>query len=147
VTSPRAIGFTLLELLVVVAIVALLLVLVLPSYQVHLNAMRRAMASATLLEVMIRQEQFFLEHKRYAERLTDLDYPGHPYAIDREGNPVPDQAQDRTYLIELATAGYSYTLSATPVLSQAADRACGTLSLDSAGIKRASGERTARECW
>jgi type IV pilus assembly protein PilE len=140
-------GFTLLELLIVVALVSLLLVLLLPSYQVQLYGMRRALASAALLEAMIRQEQFFLEHKRYAERLIDLDYPGHPYAIDRQGNPVPEQAQERTYLIDLVTDGHSYTLSATPQLSQSADQDCGTLSLDSAGVKRVSGERAVRECW
>jgi type IV pilus assembly protein PilE len=147
VIAGRRRGFTLLEILVVVAIVSLLMVLLVPSYQVQLHAMRRALACAALQEAMLRQEQFFLENKRYAERLIELDYPGHPYAIDREGSPVSDHAQDRTYLIELVTDGHSYMLSATPQLSQSADRACGTLSLDSAGTKRVSGDRAVRECW
>jgi type IV pilus assembly protein PilE len=143
----RSTGFTLLELLVVVVIVALLLLLGLPTYQRYLLDTRRALASATLLEAMIRQEQFFLEHKRYAQRLTELNYPTHPYAIDREGNRVADEAADRTYVIDLETGENSYTLRATPQLSQTGDRLCGTLMLDSAGIKRVSGERAARECW
>lgn len=145
--AERPSGFTLLELLIAVTIVSLLLVLLLPSFQAQLYAMRRALASATLLEGMIRQEQFFIEHKRYAEQLIDLDFPSHPYAIDLEGNPVSEQAQNRTYLINLVTDGQTYTLSATPQLSQSADRDCGTLSLDSAGIKRVSGKRAVRECW
>lgn len=140
-------GFTLIELLVVVIIAAFLLMLALPSYQRYLLDTRRALASAALLEVMIRQEQYFLDHKRYAESLTELDFPGHPYAIDREGTVIADAADDRTYLINLETVESAYTLSATPQLDQAVDRSCGTLSLDSTGVKRASGDRPARDCW
>ncbi len=140
-------GSTLLELIAVVVIVAVLLVLALPAHQRHLQNMRRALASAVLLEAMLRQEQYFLDHKRYAQRLTELDYPAHPYYIDREGQVVPPLSDERTYLIELATGADSYTLSATPQLGQAADRSCGTLSLDGLGVRRASGERGARECW
>jgi type IV pilus assembly protein PilE len=146
-TPQRNCGFALLELVVVVVIVALLLVLTLPSYQRHLMNMRRALAGAALMEAMIRQEQFFIEHKRFAQRLTDLDYPAHPYAIDREGRVVAGQAEDRTYLIELQAGEHAYTLSATPQLGQAADLLCGALSLDSAGIRRASGALPVRECW
>lgn len=146
-TPRRSTGFTLLEVIVVVVIVALLLVLALPSYQRYLRDTRRALASAALLEAMTRQEQFFLDHKRYAQRLTDLNYPTHPFALDREGNLLSDEAADRTYVIDLQIAENSYTLRATPQLNQAGDRLCGTLSLDSAGIKRVSGERAARECW
>jgi type IV pilus assembly protein PilE len=147
VTLRRSSGFALLELLVVVVIVALLLVLTLPSYQRHMMTMRRALAGAALMEAMMRQEQFFIEHKRYAQRLTDLDYPAHPYAIDREGRVVSGQADDRTYRIDLETGENAYSLSATPQLGQASDLLCGTLSLDSTGTKRASGARPARECW
>lgn len=145
--SPRGGGFTLLELLAVVVIVTLLLVLTVPSYQRSMLNMRRALASAALLEVMMRQEQFFVDHKRYAQRLTDLRYPTHPYAIDREGRVVSDQARDRTYLIDLAPGDDTYTLWATPQLGQTADQSCGTLSLDARGTRRASGERPVQECW
>lgn len=146
-TPGRSAGFTLLELLVVVVIVALLLVLALPSYQSYARDMRRALAGAALLEATIRQEQFFLDHKRYARRLTELGYPAHPYAIDHQGSVVPDHEQGGAYRIELATVEGAFTLTATPLSSQAADRLCGTLSLDSAGIRRVSGQRPARECW
>lgn len=140
-------GFTLIELIVVVAIVAILLTLALPAYQGQIRSTRRSLGGAELLRVMMRQEQYFLDHKRYAETLTDLDFPASPYAIDLEGNAVSAVAVDRIYLINLSTHEYAYTLSATPQLSQAADRLCGTLSLDSKGIKLATGEGTAWECW
>jgi len=147
VTDRRKKGFTLIELVVVVCIVAILLVLTLPSYQRQLRTMRRSLGAAELLQVMMRQEQYFVDHKRYADTLTDLDFPGSPYAIDAEGNAGSALADDRIYLIELTLNQEAYTLRAIPQLGQAADRLCGTLSLDSMGIKRATGGSATRECW
>jgi type IV pilus assembly protein PilE len=140
-------GFTLIELLVVVVVVAILLAVALPAYQRQVIDTRRTLASAALLDVMMRQEQFFLGHKRYAGVLTELDLPASPYAIDAQGNAVSVLAGERVYLIELTTRSYAYTLYATPQLSQASDRRCGTLSLDSTGKKLVAGTATARECW
>jgi type IV pilus assembly protein PilE len=147
VTDRRNQGFTLIELVIAVCIVAILLALTLPSYQRQLRNTRRSLGSAELLQVMMRQEQYFLDRKRYAATLTDLGFPASPYAIDTEGNAMPALAGDRIYLIELTMHQDAYTLYATPQLSQAADRLCGTLSLDSTGIKRATGGGAARECW
>ena len=140
-------GFTLVEMVIVVLIVAILLTLMLPSYQRQLMHTRRSLAAAALRETMMRQEQYFLEHKRFAAALTDLGYPAHPYAIDPQGNAVTDQVDDRIYLIGLATRDNAYELFAMPQLGQAADRLCGTLSLDSAGRKSATGKGALRDCW
>jgi type IV pilus assembly protein PilE len=147
VTERRKKGFTLIELVVVVCIVAILLVLTLPSYQRQLRNMRRSLGAAELLQVMMRQEQYFVDHKRYADTLTDLDFPTSPYAIDAEGNVGSALADNRIYLIELSLNQEAYTLRAIPQLGQSADRLCGTLSLDSMGTKRAAGGSTTRECW
>jgi len=141
------IGFTLVELLVAVLVVAILLTLTLPSYQQQLRNTRRSLAGAALLEAMMRQEQYFVEHKHYAGTLMDLGYPGEPYAIDGAGNSLPENAPDRIYLIHLATSESAFTLFATPQFDQAADNLCGILSLDSQGSKRAAGEGSARQCW
>lgn len=140
-------GFTLIELVVVVFIVALLLTLTLPGYQDQLRKTRRALGGAELLEVMMRQEQFFVDHKRYAGDLTELDYPASPYAVDPQGSAVIAAAGDRVYLIDITTLQNAYTLYAIPQLSQAQDHLCGTLSLDSLGIRRAAGVQAAQDCW
>ena len=140
-------GFSLIELLVVVSIVAVLLVLILPVYQRQLMDTRRYLGGAALLETMMRQEQYFLDHKRYAEILTELDYPTHPYAIDAQGAVVAELDENRIYLINLTTRLNAYTLFATPQLGQTADRACGTLSLNSTGEKSVSGDGRGRRCW
>jgi type IV pilus assembly protein PilE len=147
VTVVRPKGFSLIELVVVVLIVALLLTLMLPSYQRQLWHTRRSIGGAALQEAMMRQEQYFIDHKHYAETLTDLDFPAHPFAINPEGAAVDVLAADRIYLIELTTREYGYTLFAAPQLGQTADTVCGTLSLDSTGIKRAAGNGSPRDCW
>lgn len=146
-TRQRQQGFTLIELIVAVCIVALLLVLSLPAYQHQLRHTRRSLVAAELMGVRMRQEQYFLDHKQFAGALTDLGFPGNPYAIDSEGNAISAQDGGRIYTIELVAQPDAYTLNAIPQLGQAADRQCGTLSLDSSGVKKASGAGTARECW
>ena len=140
-------AFTLIELIVAICIVAILLVLTLPAYQRQLQTTRRSLGSAELMDVMMRQEQYFLDHKQYAGTLTDLGYPASPYAIDTQGNAVSAHASDRIYAIEMAAQQFAYTLRAIPQLSQTEDRLCGTLSLASSGIRMATGEGPARECW
>jgi type IV pilus assembly protein PilE len=147
VTGSRKKGFTLIELVVAVCIVAILLAVALPSYQRQLRNTRRSLGVAELLQVMMRQEQYFVDRKRYAATLTDLGFPASPYAIDAQGNAVSALASDRIYLIELAMQQDAYTLHATAQLSQTADHLCGNLSLDSTGARRASGGGSARQCW
>jgi type IV pilus assembly protein PilE len=140
-------GFTLIELIVVVAIVAILLIVSLPSYQRYVYTTQRALARAYMLEVMARQEQFFLDHKRYAENLVELGFSASPYAIDAHGNLVSASSDQRIYLIDLSPSEGEYTLRATPQLGQIADRLCGTLSVKSSGVKFAAGAGAAAECW
>lgn len=140
-------GFTLVELIIVVSIVAILLVLILPSYQRQLINTRRSLGVAELLDVIIRQEQYFIDHKQYAETLSDLGFFTSPYAIGPDGEEISVLAQSRIYLIDLTTSEYAYTLYAVPQLSQAEDRLCGILSLNSRGIKSASGDGPAPLCW
>jgi type IV pilus assembly protein PilE len=140
-------GFSLVELVVVVLVLGILMTLALPAYQQQLRTSRRSLAGAALLEALIRQEQFFLQHRQYAQGLTDLGYPAQRYAIDAQGNTLTADAPHRIYLINLATRVNSFTLSAIPQLGQAKDRLCGTLSLESTGTKRVSGPGSLSQCW
>ena len=62
----RCRGFTLLELMIVVAILAIVASIAYPSYLGTVTRTTRSAAKRTLLEVANRQEQFFAENKRYA---------------------------------------------------------------------------------
>ena len=146
-TFKKQKGFTLIELMTVVVIVAILLMVALPSYQQQVRKTRRSLGRAELMEVMARQEQFFLDHRRYASVLTELGYPASPYSIDTDGNDGPIAATDRIYLIDITTLSKSFTLFAIPQLSQFGDRLCGTLSLTHIGLRAVTGNGIAAECW
>ncbi len=72
VTKNR--GFSLIELLIVVAIIGIIAAIAYPSYQNYLTRAARAEASAKLLEVMERQEQYYRRELKYTATLTDLGY-------------------------------------------------------------------------
>jgi len=147
-SNARARGFTIIELMVVVVVLGILLMVSLPSYREQLRKTRRSLARAELMQVMARQEQFFLDHRRYAAVLTDLGYPASPYAMDADGNDLSATAPDRIYLVQISTLpGGFYTLSATPQLDQSGDTLCGTLSLNSLGLKQGTGSGSLADCW
>ena len=144
-------GFSLIELMVVVTIVAILMGVMLPSYRAYVIKAKRSVARAELLTVLARQEQFFILNKQYASKLDQLGYGGNPYAINANGERVALTALDRIYLISLfdlapASAPQSFSLRATPQLGQARDAQCGFLQLTSLGVKSAEGGSIA-DCW
>jgi len=139
-------GLSLIELLIAVAVAAVLLYVALPVYREPLFEMRRALLRMELLEVLARQEQYFGDHKRYADSLVDLGLPGNPYALDREGNRLPASAAERIYLISLSQQGAGFVLHGDPQSDQAADHRCGRLGLSSRGRKTATGH-AAGQCW
>lgn len=69
----RTQGFTLVELMVVVAIVAILMVIAVPSYAYFMKQSRRADAEATLLDIAQREQQFLLDQRAYAATVTALN--------------------------------------------------------------------------
>ena len=70
--QPKAVGFSLLELMIVVAIVAILAAVAYPSYKQHIVRNNRAVAQQYLLEVSSLQHQFILDTRTYATTLAAL---------------------------------------------------------------------------
>jgi type IV pilus assembly protein PilE len=58
-------GFTLLELMIVVAIVAILAAIALPSYQDYITRSKFAEATSTLADLRVKMEQYFMDNRRY----------------------------------------------------------------------------------
>lgn len=71
VKSRRA-GFTLLELIIGVAIIALIIVVTIPSYQEYRLKSQIAQAKADLLQVSAKIDEYYVTNKRYPDNLTDL---------------------------------------------------------------------------
>ena len=147
--QPRC-GYTLIELMIVIAIVALLLLTVLPSYQTQLVRAGRTAAHSELLQVVARQELYYVENRQYASTLAQLGYPSDPYAIAAGGEWLAVDASERIYRIVLSMDGddnavSGFSVSAVPQLSQARDTRCGVLKIDSLGVKASAGSHS--DCW
>ena len=147
-------GFTLVELMVVVMVIAILASVAIPSYSGYVTDARRQGAAQEILTIASRQEQHFLDNKAYATSLTQLGYSAQPIGTNENGGYVgaTDASAMYTFAITSTTATTSgtiraYTVSAIPKGSQLSrDTECGTLTLTEAGVKTAGGASNP-DCW
>ena len=140
-------GVTLMELLIVVAIISILSAIAYPSYTRYVVNTKRTAATSTLLQIADRQQQFFMDNKRFAANLTDLGYTADPYVIADDGTTTVAGDGEAVYSISLSNvAATTYTATAAPLHGQLArDTACGSLTLNQAGVKGKSGASS--DCW
>lgn len=140
-------GFTLIELMIVVAIVGFLAAIAYPSYTNYVTNSNRTVGQSMLTQVANRQEQFFMDYKRYAENLTELGFPANPFTVNNDGQP--GGSGQVLYQIEIDadnTGGSRFAIRAVPQGTHATrDTDCGTLTLNHRGVKGASG--TSPRCW
>lgn len=140
-------GFSLLELMLVVGIIALALGFAIPGYQRVVIKSNRVIGKAVLQDVATRQEQFFLSHRRYGQDLAELGLEEN-YHID--GTAGPADAARAVYKIELALVEGNYTgVRAVPKNSQSRDLECGTFELGASGERRVYGYlfESPERCW
>ena len=129
----RLLGFTLLEVLVAMACVAVLTTFAWPSYQNLLLRSQRAQARTALLQAA-----------HWFERAASAN-GSYPASTDVPANVL--QVEGQRYQMTVTSTSQSYALSATPTGTQSAD-ACGTLTLNHLGVRGVqSSSQTAAQCW
>jgi type IV pilus assembly protein PilE len=139
-------GMTLIEILIVLVIISALSAIALPTYQDSVRKSARAAGRGALMDVAMRQEQYFINNKAYATALTGLGLPD-PYYIDKTVEPVPVTNASRVYQLTLAnTSATGYDAVATAVLDQNGD-GCGNYTLKSDGTRSVSGATGSSVCW
>lgn len=140
-------GVTLMELMTVVTIISIIAAVSYPSYEQFIVRAKRSTGTSMLLQVADRQQQYFMDNKRYAASMINLGFDDPTVMIGDDGNIVSASDDDRVYGISLSnTTATTYTLTATPQLRQAEkDSTCGNLTLDHSGDKGASGYSD--RCW
>lgn len=133
-------GMTLVELLTVVAILAIISSIAVSSYRNYTLRANRTEAKSALLRVQVAQEKFFLQKNRYADGDELSDAPP-------DGLGVPETTPNSYYAIAVETdeAGTSYTATATAQNGQLDDKEdCHELTIDQGGTKTPD-ENTG--CW
>ena len=136
-------GFTIVEVLIVVAIVGVLAMIGYPSYQESVRKSQRKMANAALIEAAGRQEQYFVNNKQYASDLTNLGFPANGYYISKDGEETAASEAGSIYLVSIsASTATTFTLQAVPQSGQTADT-CGTLTYTNTGARTP----TTAGCW
>jgi type IV pilus assembly protein PilE len=128
-------AFSLLELLLTLAIIGILIAIALPSYRSYLLASRRLDAKTALLDLASKLENYYLIH--YSYKGASFNKLG-AARLSKQGY----------YELRLSVvAKHDFLLLATPLGPQQADKICGTYSLQQDGVKNITGTGTLQQCW
>ena len=132
-------GFTLIELMIVVAVIAVLAMIAIPAYNESITKARRAEARTTL-------EQSAQGLERCFTRFSAYDNAGCGVADELTNAGIA--SEDGWYLVTGAVNAQDYTLTATPQGQQAADDTlCANMGLNQQGVRTASGPGGTAKCW
>lgn len=135
----RVSGFTLIELMIVVAVIAVLAGIAMYNYQAAVVRAKRSAATSCLQSGAQYMERYYTTYMSYNNSSS-------PPAL-----PQCDSGVSNNYTVALVPSadGRTFTITATPINQQArADTKCAALSILQSGERRESGTATAiSDCW
>ena len=142
-------GFTLLELMITVAVIGILAAVAYPSYTAYIARSYRSAAQSFMYSVASQQEKVMLNARSYFEISgTAAEQAAKWAAVSLS---VPTEVSNHytvTVAVNMAATPPTYVITATAGAAQAArDAKCGNLTLDQAGVKTESGTGTVADCW
>ena len=136
VSKPGSRGFTLLELMIVVAIVGILAGVAYPSYIGYVKRAQRTEARTVLMDASQFMQRFYAANNRYDTAVL-------PAALTRAPT---NGAQRYTIRIAAGVTRTAFTLEAVPMGTMSTDK-CGRITLNQAGVRGRSGTETLEKCW
>jgi len=140
----RSRGFTLLELLITVAIAAILSAIAYPSFVESIRKGRRADAVEFMTKVQQAEEQWRANNSFYT---TDLSSTGLKVASVTSDAPSSKGYYTVSVTVPGATSGSAYTIIAKATGAQAADVKCASMSIAVAGGQITYDSTSGQACW
>lgn len=140
--NKRNHGFTLIELMIAVAIVGILAAIAYPSYLDQVRKSKRSDARSLVLQTANRQERYFTTHYEYAGSMKDLGYKN-----------ATVETENKAYSVTASASGTNkenFTITATAINDQDNDD-CRTMSINQIGEKTANNAAASAnistQCW
>lgn len=138
-SAGSAAGFTLVELMITVAVIAILAAVAYPTYLDQVHKGRRMEGRDALLAIAQAQERYYTVNGKYADKLSDLNIAS---AVDCGFSPC--RSRDEGYY-DISLSGVTtstYTATATAKRAQAGDD-CPAMTIDQLGRRSGTGDK----CW
>ena len=143
VQNRAQLGFTLIEMMITVAIAAILASVATASYQSSIRKSRRTDARNAILDIAAREERYFSVNNSYSSAATDVGY----------GGTWPQKVSNGYYNVTVtlpAGTTPAYTVTATTTGLQVSDTACATFTTNQIGQQSAAnsaGVDATTACW
>ena len=145
-------GFTLIELMVVMAVIGILAAIAIPAYTTSVQKSRRTDAKNALLDLATREEKWYSVNNAYSINASDLYSSSSTFPINVQSGSTAYYTLSVTSTTATSgtTAAY-FSASAVPIAPQTADTACYTFTINSFGVTgnvdSGGSALTGTNCW